>query len=313
MTRPRAPLWMAVLLLSFLAPARAVTQPVALVADLQGTVQWSQDGGRSWQPAALMTLLPPGALVRATGRGQATLSFLRSPLRARLTAPGTVRVEAGQVDLVQGPASALSTRRPGAQGMALTPAGANLARMGGGLRTSEAPEELLLTCDPVVADGRPLLRWFARGQWTGFELLVDEKPSATSGWAFQGTAPGPARCAELPAEVSLLPGSVYTILVTALRPDGTRKTAEQEIRVLDPATAERLIQARRQAQSQVQAAPEDLSPLVELLSLYVEANLHTPALELAQDLLRQRPDDPALRQVAATVYRWRKEEGPGQP
>jgi len=276
----------------------------ALLADVHGKVDLQAPGSR-WTAATIMTTLPTGCLVRVGAGGTATLAFVHGGARTTVQGPATVRVGTDNVGILKGTSKAIQTKHAAERSTALLPANVNIQKMGGEVSRTDPRVSLQMIGDAVLADRTPALAWKTRETYSHFEVRVVEM-AAGEREAFRASVPGGAREIRLPADHPLEYGKQYGVQLVGC---GTERVEAppHEITVLDQAGAERVAQARREAEAQYAAAPADVTPLVILLSVYTNEKLYEPALDVAQRVLKQRPHDRSLQLLVGRLYQARHE------
>ncbi len=274
--RPIA-LWLLVLLLLIAAGA----PPVAMVSDLKGTIQG----------VTLFGMLPAGQELRLPAGAELSLSFVQGGLRERLKGPCLARLEPTGVKMLEGAPAV--TMRPAEGESAALPTGLNLDKIGG-LRRGE----LRFVNDPVSLTSRPVLRWVSSERFPELEIMIEEAGTFKRVLK-QRVPPEPARL-----QVELSPGKSYLLSLTAFRADGSHIPNEPlpvSLRVLSSQETERYEALAREARMELQAHPEDLAPLNELLAAYLSEELFGPALDLARELVRRRSSDAILTRLVSDL------------
>lgn len=252
-----------------------------MVSDLKGKIEG----------VSLFGMLPAGAELRLPAGAELSLSFVQGGLRERLKGPCLARLEATGVKVLEGDPAA--TMRPAESNAATLPTGLNLDKIGG-LRRGE----LRFVNDPVSLTSRPVLRWVSSERFSELEVMIEEAGTFKRVLK-QRVPPEPARL-----QVELSPGKSYLLSLTAFRADGSHIPNEPlpvPLRVLSSEESERYEALAREARMQVQAHPEDLAPLSELLAAYLSEELYAPALELARELTRRRSGDAILTKLVSDL------------
>lgn len=269
--------WLVLLLL-----VAAGAPPVAMVSDLKGKI----DG------ISLFGMLPAGQELRLPAGAELSLSFVQGGLRERLKGPCLARLEATGAKVLEG-APAVTMRPAEGSDSAALPRGLNLDKIGG-LRRGE----LRFVNDPVSLTSRPVLRWVSSERFPELEVMIEEAGTFKRVLK-QRVPPEPARM-----QVELSPGKSYLLSLTAFRADGSHIPNEPlpvSLRVLSSEETERYEALAREARMELQAHPDDLAPLNELLAAYLAEELYAPALELARELARRRSSDAILTRLVSDL------------
>jgi hypothetical protein len=210
--RARA-LWAPVLTLVILGAAGpAPAGPVAMVTDLEGR---ATTGGA--QPLALLDEVEAGTAIVLEEASRLVLVFYASGIEYRFEGPATLDVAESAPNVTSG--AAPETRMllgKGEEATRISPAGKAQASV---LMRGEAPETELILVSPSskVLETRPRFSWepVAGAERYRFEL-VDEDLDTVA----QATALEPSY--ELPEELHLEPGAVYTWEVETRLPGAVR-------------------------------------------------------------------------------------------
>ncbi|MBM3465125.1 MAG: hypothetical protein FJX76_23750 [Armatimonadetes bacterium] len=274
--------------------------PAGLISDLRGSSEVQMPGG-AWKPAAIMALLPAGTKIRVAAGGKATVSLMKGGVRYKTIGPATVEVAQETVKLLQGSLTSLEGGQAAAtRTAALLPANVDIQRMGGVRNRSDS--EIVIKIDDTVADVTPAMTWETRRDFDHFEVSVEEQQDAFA-IIYKKTIPGNMRSFQVPADATLKFGNQYMIHLVGYGKDGKPSEATpRDIEVLDKATSDRVTAARTETETQYAAAPDDVSPLVVLISVYTENGLTTPALTLAQRVSKARPDSKTLYLLMGKLY-----------
>jgi len=286
----------------FIAAGCAFAQgkPAALVTDLKGKAD--VQAGTAWKPVAIMAAVPASATVRVAAGGQITLTFVKGGVRAQVSGPSSVRVDETGVTLISGDKSAVKSTAPQSRGAIQLAAGVNIQQVGG-VRTRAQIREVLITSDQFTIDARPTITWNAAGTFDRFDAGATENAEPFTE-LLKVSAPGTARSVTLPEGKSLLAGKQYDVYVTGWRGRGRVEHA-QILELLDAETAAGIVAARKEAEAQFAASPQDITPLVLLIGVYTDNNLFGPAIEVSKNILAVRGADPSLYLLAARLYELR--------
>ena len=262
------------MLLFVLGPVTA-DKPVALLCQLEGEVFLGDD------TLALLAPLSAGDELRLVDESTVVLSFLEGGARVTLEGPGRVRVKTDGVQVLEGRQA--EVWRPESRQTALVPAGVNVHKMGGLVRT-----EPVWTADPAFLELNPTLTWTAPEEsLDGFRLtvLLDDEV------VLEESLPASARRFQLP---NMEREVLYNVELVGIRNDRPISDAGGWIEILDEATADRLTAWRAEAEAQAKSDP---TALAILLTVYLEYELYQPALDMADRLQKMKPDDPNLEKV----------------
>ncbi|MEW6283985.1 MAG: hypothetical protein AB1758_35560, partial [Candidatus Eremiobacterota bacterium] len=302
------------LLAMWLAVASAWANSVAgMLTDLKGQVEVQAPGGK-WAAGKLLGMLEPGARVRLGAGASATVCLTQGGTRARLTGPCEVELSGGSLKLASGAAGAMKLETPLQSGGVAMPAGVNLDKMGGVLRSAgddPDPPQVLWTMDPAVWRLDPPLTWRAAGGFQSYEVEITDLASMKV--IFKTSRPGDSREASLPEGNRLTYGNSYSLVVTGLGGDGGMEVDTLVVRVLPEKEATSLQQLTKQAWETYRKHPEDVTPLSLLLATLLEKQLFEPAVEVGRELVKARPGQPEVRALLAHLLRMKgRSEEAGQ-
>lgn len=294
--RPIIPIVLALLCAT---AALAQDSPSAFIADVKGKVRF-QKPQAAWQDARIMTTLPAGSKLDLPNGSSVTLSFVKGGARKQVTGPATATVTASGVEGT----SNVVDRTPGARAAVLMPNNVNIQQMGG-MRSRAGARGLRITSDEVTSDVRPTFTWTAEQPYDRFDVIVYD--TADDATVYKATFGGDKHQITLPKTTCLQYGHTYTVQLTGYQ-EGSRTQAEEfTLDVLDEAAAKKVTEARQAADEQFKAAPEDVTPLVLLMTVYSDNSLYTPALEVAQQIALLRPEDTNLYLIMGKLYEARRE------
>lgn len=302
MLRAGRVLWAVCALMATLGAVAWGQGRAAMISDLKGKVEFRAPGA-PWKTATIMTFLPAGAEVRAAGGATATLAFIAGGARAHLSGPCVVQVTGRAAKLVSGAGSALRTTSPDRRAGALLPQEVNFQQMGGArLRQLDL---LALDLDEASADIRPTIRWTAQAKFVKFDVTVTEEEEPYRE-VFKTTCPGSATSVTLPADHALAYGHRYEVLLVGYA-TARLKAPERVVEVLAKEDADRLQAARREADEQFAAHPDDVTPLVLMVSMYAQHQLYSAAVDMAEKVIARRNEDATLYLYLSRLYEARQD------
>lgn len=269
--------------------ARADAPPVAVFTRLDGLVEL-RVGKTAWAEGHLLSPLPEGASVRLGKGAQATLSYVRGGLRVHLAGPCVITVGAQGV---VPPSAAVRTTRHARQGTALVPAGVNIDQMGG---ARDRAQVALHVGDAMESD--PDIEWRTTDSFAEYELALSTADgrrlwkTVVKGDAptrLQATAGSPEQVfsTRLPEAVraELKPGASYELRLTASRAVGALgATWAGRFRIIDAPVAQQIAEARKEAEAEFAAHPEDPTPMLVLVEMLLAQDLRFSAYHVVERL-----------------------------
>lgn len=271
------------LLLVLTLAATWAAQKVALVTDLSGPVYVVGD---LRGPVHLLQVLHEGDHLELEEGGHITLTCYADGRTDRASGPCKLQVGSGKTVLQQGrPDRLQSFARSGSR--ALVPRTENLERLGGTMMSYVAR--------PTIAAMKTGILFSAQKRFLSPPRFHLEcvSPGSVSLHDAAGKELWRAK-AETELQGPELPPGDY--LLEALSEDGF--PSELRFQVIDPKPIQ---VARAEAARALREKPEDLSPLLLLVGVYLDQGLLGEACDQVTEMRSRRPDDADLAGIARTL------------
>lgn len=271
------------LLLLTLAVAGAAGEKVALVTDLGGPVYVVGD---LKGPVHLLQVLHDGDRLQLEEGGKVTLTSYADGRTDRAAGPCTLEVRAGKTVLQQGKADRLQSFVRGGS-RALVPRTENLERLGGTTMSYVSRPTILAVKTGIFFSAQKQFlsppRFHLECPSPGSVILRDKVGKELWRARAEATLQGPR-----------LPPGDY--VAESVSEDGFSN--ELGFQIIDPGPIEA---ARQEAERATQENPDDRSPGLLLLGVYLDHGLLGEAYDLIVEMRRQSPDDDDLAAIARKV------------
>lgn len=269
--------------------------PAAMVTDVKGNVKVKGADGK-WTAARLLQQLPPGAQIQVDKGGSASLSFFADGKRSSVSGASLVQVEQAGLKVLKGEAGSVKVvaARKTASGKTMKPVGVT---MGGEFH--RAVEDFILLTQGAFLKV-PALAWMPHSEASGYRIEVEDangKPIWEGETAETQIA--------LPSDCQLTPSTQYQAIIIPIDRELGTEIDEEALGffwVVPGDTREAMVALRQAAEEDFNQNPEDPTPLLIIASQFYGQQLYTEALQIAQKVREQRPDDPGIHEFLSAIY-----------
>ena len=265
----------------------AMASPVAMVTDVSGPVSVA-DSGKT-QPAALLSYVEPGAVLRVAAGARVALTFLSRPIEVALGGPAEATVGNEGVTVQKGAAPTIRTLDAARSDAARNFQSAQRDRVA--LATvqmrSLAPPKIQIDgpANTAVSTTSPVLSWSAPDGARETRIVVSDSQGRM---VIDRKVTGSSIAL---ADSPLTYGASYSWRVESRGPSGEPLSASAPFSVIDAELASRLAASK----------PASGAPFSERLLFALQLQSQGLAYEAKREwraLSAERPDDAALRQMA---------------
>ncbi|MCE1245219.1 MAG: hypothetical protein LWY06_01100 [Firmicutes bacterium] len=274
------------------AAGYADSKAAILVTQVEGKA--SKSAGSSWANLNLLDELPTGSKIRIQDKSKIKVTFYSDTHAEEVAGPAVVRVEAKSLVLETGGKTQLVAHNAYKGIKSINSIKVAGEKYGGTSMRSVAVKMTgikILSPRGLIIDKKPSFTWESDSKSGKFTITLEDD---SQNQIFRQTAEGLKL--DYPSDAAPLePGKIYIWTITpGEEVMGIEKTGAA-IKLPETQTYEMLTSFTKEAEARLKSNPEDTSPLVELMVVYLDFGLIADARKICTRLTRLKPNDENLK------------------
>lgn len=274
------------------------SDPSAMITHTKGVVKRHVKGGNGWSTAGVLTELSCGDMILIKSGGMARIVFYRDTHSEILKGPCKVRIGSRSCVLKNGKKGRIRVL-PSYRGIrAFKSIEASSVKFAGVEARKRPDIVFVLSPREFIAELKPAYEWEAVNGADGYIIRLEN----LQGRELWNVSSKSARINYPENQSPLDFNSSYFCDVRAIKDHRVVARGSSAFKVLSGDKVKKIRILKQQADKQLKENPDDPTPLVALLTIYMENRILDEAFDTCSRLIKMRPDDKNIHYWMGRLY-----------